>query len=69
MTSRGHFFSKWANSSGHFLRLNSCGHLVTFRGHFGVNYSGHFLMVITNSANPVDQGVRGKAPARLSEHC
>ena len=26
VNSRGHFFSKWANSSGHFLRVNSRGH-------------------------------------------
>ena len=26
MNSRGHSFSKWANSSGHFLRVNSLGH-------------------------------------------
>ena len=45
---------------------------VNFRGHFLVNSSGHFLMVITNSANTVGQPtqrVPGKAPARVSEHC
>ena len=26
MTSRGHCFSKWENSGGHFLRMNCCGH-------------------------------------------
>ena len=38
---------------------------------FWVNSSGHFLMVITNSANTVEQptqGVWGEASARLSEH-
>ena len=37
MTSRGHFFSKWVNSSGHFQRVNSCGH-------FWLNSRGHFLL-------------------------
>ena len=32
-----------------------------------MNSSGHFLMVITNSAN--SRGCRGEAPARLSKHC
>ena len=40
---------------------------VNFRGHFWVNSSGHFLMVIINSANR--RGCGGEAPARLSEHC
>ena len=35
VTSRGHFFSKWAISRGHCQRVTSRGHfLVTFRGHF-----------------------------------
>ena len=67
-TSREHFFSKWANSSGHFLRVNSSGHLLSttilllgriFVDIFGLNSSGHFLMVITNSANTVDQPTQG----------
>jgi hypothetical protein len=33
MTSRGHFFSKWATSRGHCQRVTSRGHfLVTSRG-------------------------------------
>ena len=45
MNSRGHFFSKWANSGGHFLRVNS---------------HGQFLVVITNglSANAGGAGVK-----------
>ena len=35
MTSRGHFFSKWATSHGHCQRVTSRGHfLVTSRGRF-----------------------------------
>ena len=35
MTSRGHFFSKWATSRGHCQRVTSRGHfLVTSRGRF-----------------------------------
>ena len=26
VNSSGHFFSKWANSSGHFQKMNFCGH-------------------------------------------
>ena len=64
MISRGSFFSDWANSSGHFLRVNSSGQLLSttilllgriFVDIFGLDSSGHFLMVITNSANTVDQ--------------
>ena len=61
MTSRGHFFSKWGTSCGHCQRVTSRGHfLVTSCGSFlrwifvdifWVNSSGHFLMVIINSAN------------------
>ena len=81
VNSRGHFFSKWANSSGYFLRVNSRGHCLSTRipllwwifvDIFWVNFSGHFLMVITNGANTVGQpqlGVRAESPARLSEHC
>ena len=50
-TLRGHFFSKWANFRGHLQRVNFCGHS-----------NGHFLMVITNSADTDGQpmqGVRG----------
>ena len=51
VTSRGHFFSKWATSRGHFQRVTSRGHfLVTSRGQkcprevsFGVNFRRHFL--------------------------
>ena len=78
MTSRGHFFSKWANFRGHFQRVTSSGHfLVSSRGHFfhekssffvdifWVNFSGHFFMVITNSVKTVGQlmqGVQGRSP-------
>ena len=36
MTSRGHYFSKWATSRGHSQRVTSRGHSqrVTFLGHF-----------------------------------
>ena len=38
------FFSKWANSSGHFLRVNSCGQKcpreVLFLGEFSWKYFG-----------------------------
>ena len=37
-----------------------------------MNFSGHFLMVIMNSAETVGQltqGMLGEALARLSEHC
>ena len=52
MTSREHFFSKWGNSSGHIMRVNS---------------HGRFLVVITNGANTVGQptqGVGGETPDR-----
>ena len=67
-------FSKWANSNGHFQRVNSRGHFLSMRipllgwifvDIFLVNSSGHFLMLITNSANTVGQptrGVRGQSP-------
>ena len=43
MTSRGHFFTKWANSSGRFLRVNSHVHFLCFLVDiFWVNSSGHF---------------------------
>ena len=31
VNSCGHFFSKWVNSSGHFLRVNSRGHFLSTR--------------------------------------
>ena len=40
---------------------------VIFCGHFWVNSSGHFLMVIINSDNC--RGCGGEAPGRISEHC
>ena len=47
MTSRGHFFSKWATSRGHCQRVTSRGHfLVTSRGRFSpreVLFLGDFL--------------------------
>ena len=47
----GHFFSKWANSSGHFLRVNSCQHVwwilvdknVHENSYFGMNFRRHIL--------------------------
>ena len=43
MNSCGHFFSKWANSSGHFWR---------------VNFRGHFLIMITNDTNTGGAGAK-----------
>ena len=51
INSCGHFFSKWANSSGYFLRVNSGGHfwliLVDKNVHehssSWVNFCGHIL--------------------------
>ena len=37
---RGPFFSKWANSSGHFLRVNSCGHFWWWK----TTWDGRMLM-------------------------
>ena len=41
MTSRGHFFAKWATSRGHCQRVTSRGHF--FVTSFWVNFYGHFL--------------------------
>ena len=49
VNSRGHFFSKWANSSGHFQRIPLLRWF--FVDIFWVNSSGHFLVAITNGAN------------------
>ena len=51
MTSRGHFFSKWANSSGHFLSTRILRLGWIFVDIFWVNSSGQFLMVITKSVH------------------
>ena len=55
LTTRGHFFSKCAIFKGHFLRVNSRGKNVHENLAFWVNSSRHFLVVITNGANPVGQ--------------
>ena len=65
MSSRGHFFSKWATSRGHCQRVTSRGHfLVTSRGRFCprevlflgefswtllVTSRGHFWLIETNT--------------------
>ena len=84
VNSRGHFFSKWANSSGHFLRVNSRGYfwwiLMDIFGH--ENSAFWVIVVITNGAYTVGhptqgvntvqchvRGCKGKAPARTSKHC
>ena len=47
-TSRGHFFSKWANSSAHFLRVNSrgqkCPREFLFLSEFSWTYFGWILV-------------------------
>ena len=74
VNSSGHFLR--VNSLGQFL-VNSHEHFLSMRilllgwifvDIFWVNSSGHFFMVITNSANTVDQamqGVRGQKPCLL----
>ena len=52
--------SKWVTSRGHCQRVTSRGHfLCEFCGHFWVNSSGHFLMMMINSVNR--RGWGGKA--------
>ena len=64
------FFQKWATSCGHCQRVTSRGHfLFTSRGQkssFWVNFRGHFLMVMMNSANR-RAGGGSEALARLSK--
>jgi hypothetical protein len=84
ITSRGHFFSKWATSRGHCQRVTSRGHfLVTSRGRFcprEVLFLGWIFVDIfwVNSSgrflmviiNSANRrGCGGEAPARLSKHC
>ena len=52
--------SKWVTSRGHCQRVTSRGHFLgEFCGHFWVNSSGHFLMMMINSVNR--RGWGGKA--------
>ena len=72
-TSRGRFFSNWANSSGHFLRVNSRGHfVVVITNGWSANAEGAGTKPLLGSANTVPCQVRGcvgEAPAKISEYC
>ena len=67
MNSHGHFFSKWVNSSGHFLRVNSHGYGANTVGEQGV--WGKPLLGLANTVQFQVSGRGGEASARFSEHC
>jgi hypothetical protein len=65
-------FSKWANSSGHFLMVNSRGHiLVVITNGWSANTGDAGAKLQLGSANTglcQVRGCCGEVPARISEH-